>query len=51
MFGSFEFALDHLVDHELDLSALDARFDNDEVGASVLTSPAMPATAQSAPCP
>lgn len=32
--GSFEFALDHLVDHELDLSALDARFRNDEVGAS-----------------
>ena len=32
--GSFEFALDHLVDHELDLSALDARFSNDEVGAS-----------------
>src|SRR5437868_11644864 len=32
--GSFAFALDHLVDHELDLSALDARFNNDEVGAS-----------------
>lgn len=32
--GTFEFALDHLVDHELDLSALDARFSNDEVGAS-----------------
>lgn len=32
--GTFEFALDHLVDHELDLSALDARFRNDEVGAS-----------------
>ena len=32
--GSFEFALDHLVDHELDLSALDARFNNDETGAS-----------------
>jgi len=32
--GSFEFALDHLVDHELDLSALDARFRNDETGAS-----------------
>lgn len=31
--GTFEFALDHLVDHELDLSALDARFNNDEVGA------------------
>jgi len=32
--GSFAFALDHLVDNELDLSALDARFCNDEVGAS-----------------
>src|SRR5438034_1296104 len=32
--GTFEFALDHLVDHELELSALDARFNNDEVGAS-----------------
>ena len=32
--GTFEFALDHLVDNELDLTALDARFNNDEVGAS-----------------
>ena len=32
--GPFEFALDHLVDHELDLSALDARFNNDDTGAS-----------------
>lgn len=32
--GSFAFALNYLVDHELDLSALDARFKNDEVGAS-----------------
>lgn len=32
--GTFEFALDHLVDHELDLSALDARFNNDDTGAS-----------------
>jgi transposase len=32
--GSFEFALDHLVDHELDLSALDAKFKNDKTGAS-----------------
>ena len=29
--GSFAFALDHLVDNELNLSALDARFCNDEV--------------------
>ena len=32
--GSFAFALDYLVDHELDLSAMDAKFKNDEVGAS-----------------
>jgi transposase len=32
--GTFEFALDHLVDHELDLSALDAKFRNDQTGAS-----------------
>ena len=31
--GSFEFALDHLVDHELDRSPLDARFCNDATGA------------------
>jgi hypothetical protein len=32
--GTFEFALDHLVDHDLDLSTLDTKFRNDEVGAS-----------------
>lgn len=32
--GSFEFALDHLIDNELDLSALDARFNNSKTGAS-----------------
>ena len=32
--GSFAFALDYLVDHELDLRDMDARFKNDEVGAS-----------------
>ena len=32
--GTFEFALDLLVDHELDLSGLDARFNNDDTGAS-----------------
>jgi transposase len=32
--GSFAFALNHLIDHELDLSELDARFRNDQVGAS-----------------
>jgi transposase len=32
--GSFAFALDYLVDNELDLSELDARFQNDDNGAS-----------------
>jgi len=32
--GTFEHALDHLLDHEIDLSAFDARFSNDECGAS-----------------
>ena len=32
--GTFEHALDHLLDHEIDLSALDAHFRNDETGAS-----------------
>ena len=32
--GTFEFTLDYLVDSELDLSALDARFRNDATGAS-----------------
>jgi transposase len=32
--GSFEYALCHLVDHELDLSAFHARFKNDDEGAS-----------------
>lgn len=32
--GSFAFALDYLVDNELDLTALDANFKNDIVGAS-----------------
>jgi transposase len=31
--GSFEYALSYLIDHELDLSAFEARFCNDEVGA------------------
>ncbi len=31
--GSFEYALCHLIDHEIDLSEIDARFRNDEVGA------------------
>jgi transposase len=32
--GSFEYALCHLVDHELDLSAFHARYKNDDEGAS-----------------
>ena len=32
--GSFAFALDYLVDNELDLKAMDAKFKNDSVGAS-----------------
>ena len=32
--GSFAFALNYLVDNELDLNPLDDRFKNDEVGAS-----------------
>jgi transposase/IS5 family transposase len=32
--GTFEFALDHLVDHELDLARLDGRFRNEHTGAS-----------------
>ena len=32
--GSFAFALDYLVDNELDLTAMDAKVKNDEIGAS-----------------
>ena len=32
--GTFEHALNHLLDHELDLSGFDARFSNDTTGAS-----------------
>ena len=32
--GSFAFALDYVVDSELDLNPLDDRFKNDEVGTS-----------------
>ena len=31
--GSFEYALDYLIDHEIDLSELDRRYRNDESGA------------------
>jgi transposase len=32
--GTFEHAMNHLIDHELDLSGFDARFCNDETGAA-----------------
>jgi len=32
--GTFEYSLNHLIDHELDLSLFDARFGNDETGAT-----------------
>lgn len=32
--GTFEHALNHLLDHEIDLSWFDARFCNDETGAT-----------------
>lgn len=31
--GTFEYALNHLLDHELDLSSFDQRFKNDDTGA------------------
>ncbi len=31
--GTFEHALHHLLEHDIDLTAFDARFDNDETGA------------------
>ncbi|OKY74488.1 MAG: transposase [Desulfobulbaceae bacterium DB1] len=31
--GTFEFTLNHLIDHELDLTCFDSRFTNDETGA------------------
>jgi transposase len=38
--GTFEHALNHLLDHEIDLSGFDARFNNYEAGASAFP-PAM----------
>jgi transposase len=32
--GSFEYALHHLLEHEIDLGEIEARYRNDEVGAS-----------------
>ena len=34
MNGSFEYALDYLIEHELDLSALDRRYRNDDTGST-----------------
>ena len=31
--GTFEYSLNHIIDHELDLSAFDARYNNDDGGA------------------
>ncbi len=36
--GTFEHALNHLIDHELDLSSFNARFKNNETGATAYTS-------------
>ena len=48
--GSFEFVLRHLVDEELDLSSLDAKFRNDATGASAyVTCPPRMATSPAAP--
>src|SRR5450830_269758 len=33
MSGSFEYALDYLIDNEIDLSGFDARYNNDDTGA------------------
>ncbi|MEO8385417.1 MAG: hypothetical protein ABI583_09255 [Betaproteobacteria bacterium] len=32
--GSFEYPLDHLIDHELDLCNFDTRYQNDKASAS-----------------
>jgi hypothetical protein len=39
--GTFEHALNHLIDHQLSLSCFDARFNNDATGATAYPS-AMP---------
>ena len=38
--GTFEHALNHLLDHEIDLNAFDARFNDEDTGPSAF-SPAM----------
>jgi hypothetical protein len=32
--GTFEYTLNHLIDHELDLAIFDIRFNNDATGAT-----------------
>ena len=34
MSGSFEYALDYLIDHQLDLNTLDRRYRNDDTGST-----------------
>ena len=34
MSGSFEYALDYLIDHQLDLGTLDRRYRNDDTGST-----------------
>jgi len=48
--GTFEYALNWLVDHEIDLRVFDARYRNDETGASAYH-PGVPLTPQSSPTP
>jgi len=42
--GTFEHALNHLLDHELDLSGFDARFNNDDTGAPASAGSFIPST-------
>ena len=46
--GTFEHALNHLVDRELDLSRFDARYKNDFTGASAHATPAWRGPTESA---
>ncbi len=49
MSGSFEYALDYLIDHKLDLSRFDTRYKNDDNGA-LAYAPAVMLSAIGAPC-
>ena len=37
--GTFEYALHHLLDHEIDVAEIESRYSNDEVGASAYDPP------------